>query len=63
MKKKKEGKDLKIILTGDMNQIISIEHNKRYNITKSEAIRQMCPTFTTLEYRQESARYDEQTKK
>ena len=56
LKKKEVGKDIKIILTGDMNQIISIEHNKRYNTTKSQAIRQICLTFITLKYRQESAR-------
>ena len=44
--KKIHGGDLKIILSGDVYQIPSIETiEKRYDITKCKAIKQMCPTL------------------
>ena len=61
--KKMNGEELKIILSGDMHQIISIENNKRYNILKSYAINQMCPNYIKLKYRKESSRYDKKTYK
>lgn len=56
---------LKVILSGDINQIQSIEEHgeKRYDVTKCRAIRQMCPTLTHLDYIVGCGRYDDKAHK
>ena len=62
--KKIHGGDLKIILSGDVYQIPSIETiEKRYDITKCKAIKQMCPTLIQLEYIENGNRFDTETYK
>lgn len=59
LKKKNEGGDLRVILSGDVYQTPSTDtREKKYDVTQCGAIKQMCPTFVTLPYREESGRYD-----
>ena len=58
-----EIKKFKLVLSGDMKQITSIENNKKYDYLKTYAINQMCSNFIELSYCEESSRYDKETLK
>ena len=55
-------KKFKLVLSGDILQLPSIQNEKKYNLIENDAVLQMCPDSQQLQYIENCGRYDIKTK-